>query len=96
MNWPSPVLLSFLLAGLATAAAEPVHEQETAAPAKPRIRLSVPEKKWLGEELCTSAPGHYSVLIWGHAEVPKAMPENFDVEEEVRHLAQHHLDPQQA
>jgi hypothetical protein len=92
MNWPSPVLLSFLLAGLATAAAEPVHEQETAAPAKPRIRLSVPEKKWLGEELCTSAPGHYSVLIWGHAEVPKAMPENFDVEEEVRHLAQHHLD----
>lgn len=74
------------------AAAEPAHEQEAPQPPKPVIQLSVPEKKWLGEELYTSEPGNYSVMIWGHAETARAMPEKFDVEEEVCELARHHVD----
>lgn len=74
------------------AAAEPAHEQEAPQPPKPVIQLSVPEKKWLGEELYTSEAGNYSVMIWGHAETARAMPEKFDVEEEVGELARHHVD----
>jgi hypothetical protein len=73
-------------------ATEPAYEHETPQPAKSHVQLSVPEKKWLGEELYTTEPGHYEVLIWGHAETPRAMPERFDVEEEVRELARHHID----
>lgn len=73
-------------------ATEPAYEHETPQPAKSHVQLSVPEKKWLGEELYTTEPGHYEVLIWGHAETPGAMPERFDVEEEVRELARHHID----
>src|ERR1035441_9983558 len=73
-------------------ATEPAHETEIPVPAKPHVQLSVPEKKWVANELYTSAPGNYEVLIWGHGEVAKAMPENFDAEEEVREVAKHHID----
>ena len=97
MNWPSTVLPSICLvslgaAGVIMAVSEPAHEKEATAPAKPAIQLSVPEKKWLGSELYGSEPGNYSVLIWGHADTARAMPEKFNVEAEVRHLAQHHID----
>ena len=71
---------------------EPAHEQEAPQPTRPVVQLGVPEKKWLDKELYTSEPGNYGVMIWGHAESPRAMPEKFDVEEEVRCLAQHHID----
>ncbi len=51
-------------------ATEPAYEHETPQPAKSHVQLSVPEKKWLGEELYTTGTGHYEVLIWGHAETP--------------------------
>lgn len=76
----------------ALGATEPAYEHETPTPAKPDVQLSVPEKKWLGKELYTTEPGHYEVLIWGHAETPRAMPENVNVEDEVRELARHHID----
>ncbi len=74
------------------AATEPAYEHESPQPTKPHVQLSVPEKNWLSKELYTTEPGHYEVLIWGHAANARAMPEKFDVEAEVRELARHHID----
>jgi hypothetical protein len=84
--------LSFWTGATVLGATEPAYEHEAPPPAKSHIQLSVPEKKWLSDELYTAEPGHYEVLIWGHAESPRAMPEKFDVEEEVRELARHHIE----
>ncbi len=92
-GWGVLCLNVLLCSGMiAFAAQDPAHEQEANKTATPQVQLSVPEKKWLGRELFTTEPGHYSVLIWGHAETARAMPPQFDVDEEVRYLVQHHID----
>lgn len=76
----------------ASGATEPAYERETPHPPISHVQLSVPEKTWLNKELYTTEPGHYEVLIWDHAENPRAMPKGFNVEEEVRELVRHHID----
>ncbi len=86
------VVLVMAVTSAVWGATEPAHEAEAPQPPKPHVQLSVPEKKWLTTELYTNTPGNYEVLIWGHGEVARAMPEKFDAEEEVREVAKHHID----
>lgn len=82
----------FTLASFSADAQEPFYESEGAARSKAGPELSVPQKAWLNRELFLNEKGNYSALIWGHAAVARAMPEKFNLNDEVQELAANRLD----